>query len=121
MRDRRKESDMQAASTMKDNKSIIALSGRLDFSSRKALRSIIDENLARGCCEFVLDLHHVDFVDSSGLGALIACYSTVRKQGGGMTLVRLPRQVHDLMELTKLTTFFDICDTEEAALHCKTS
>jgi anti-sigma B factor antagonist len=119
MSDIRKESDMQAASTMKDNKAIIALSGRLDFSSRKALRSIIDDNLARGCCEFVLDLHRVNFVDSSGLGALIACYSTVRKHRGSMTLVRLPRQVQDLMELTKLTTFFDICDTEEAALHCK--
>ena len=111
---------MQAASSMKDNKSIIALSGRLDFSSRKVLRSVIDETLARGCCEFVLDLHHVDFVDSSGLGTLIACYSTVRKQGGGMTFVRLPKQVQDLMELTKLTTFFDICDSEEVALHCKT-
>jgi hypothetical protein len=32
-----------------------------------------------------------------------------------MTLVRLPKQVHDLMEMTKLTTFFDICETTEAA------
>jgi len=33
--------------------------------------------------------------------------------------VRLPKQVQDLMELTKLTTFFDICDSEEVALHCE--
>jgi anti-sigma B factor antagonist len=112
---------MYASYTVKDNKSVVALSGHLDFSSRKALRAVIDENLAQGCCDFVLDLHHVDFVDSSGLGALIACYSTVRKQGGGMTLVRLPQQVHDLMEMTKLTAFFDISDTEEAIRHCKTS
>jgi anti-sigma B factor antagonist len=81
---------------------------------------MIDENLAQGCCDFVLDLQHVDFVDSSGLGALIACYSTVRKQGGGMTLVHLPQQIHDLMEMTKLTTFFDISDATEAIMHCKT-
>ena len=110
---------MQASYAMKDNKSVIVLSGRLDFSSRKTLRAVIDENLANGCGDFVVDLQQVDFIDSSGLGALIACYSTVRKQGGGMTLVRLPRQVHDLMEMTKLTTFFDICDTTEAALQCK--
>ena len=112
---------MHASYTVKDNKSMVALSGHLDFSSRKTLRAVIDENLAQGCHEFVLDLQHVDFVDSSGLGALIACYSSVRKQGGSMTLVRLPQQVHDLMEMTKLTTFFDISDAEEAVMHCKTS
>jgi anti-sigma B factor antagonist len=110
---------MQASYAMKDNKSVIVLSGRLDFSSRKTLRAVIDENLANGCGDFVVDLQQVDFIDSSGLGALIACYSTVRKQGGGMTLVRLPKQVHDLMEMTKLTTFFGICETAEAALQCK--
>ena len=110
---------MQASYAIKDHKSVIVLSGRLDFSSRKALRAVIDENLANGCGDFVIDLQQVDFIDSSGLGALIACYSTVRKQGGGMTLVRLPKQVHDLMEMTKLTTFFDICETAEAALQCK--
>jgi anti-sigma B factor antagonist len=111
---------MHASYAIKDHKSIIALSGRLDFSARKTLRAVIDENLAQGCCDFVLDLQHVDFIDSSGLGALIACYSTVRKQGGGMTLVRLTKQTYDLMEMTKLTTFFDIGDREATIMHCTT-
>jgi anti-sigma B factor antagonist len=104
---------------MQDNKSVIVLSGRLDFAARQTLRAVIDENLASGCGDFVVDLQQVDFIDSSGLGALIACYSTVRKQGGGMILVRLPKQVYDLMEMTKLTTYFAICDTAEAALQYK--
>jgi anti-sigma B factor antagonist len=106
---------MQASYTVKDHKSVIVLSGRLDFASRKTLHAVIDENLLQGRCDFVIDLQHVDFIDSSGLGALIACYSTVRKQGGGMTLARLPRQVHELMEMTRLTTFFDISTSEDAA------
>jgi anti-sigma B factor antagonist len=107
---------MQAWHTMKDNRSVITLSGRIDFASRTALRALIDNSLTQGCSDFILDLQQVSFIDSSGLGALIACFSTVRKQGGSMALARVPKYVHDLMEMTRLTHFFEICDTVEAAL-----
>jgi len=101
---------------MTDNRAVITIAGRIDFSSRTTLRALIDNSLTQGCTDFILDLQQVSFIDSSGLGALIACFSTVRKQGGSMTLACVPKPVHNLMEMTRLTHFFEICATVEAAL-----
>jgi anti-anti-sigma factor len=107
---------MQVSSLIQATTPVITLSGPIEFSSRKMLRTVIDDGLAQGCRDFILDLQGVTFIDSSGLGALVACFSTVRKQGGSMKLVRVPKQVYHLMEITKLTHFFDIFETPEAAL-----
>jgi anti-sigma B factor antagonist len=108
---------MQVSSLIHGATPVITLSGPIEFSSRKMLRTVIDDGLAQGCCDFILDLQGVTFIDSSGLGALVACFSTVRKQGGSMKLVRVPKQVYNLMEITKLTHFFDIFENAEAAMH----
>lgn len=105
---------MQASSIMNDGSPVMTLSGPIDFSSRQTLRVMIDDGLAQGCHDFTLDLHDVNFIDSSGLGALVACFSTIRKQGGTMKLVRVPRLVYELMDMTRLTLFFDISDSSEA-------
>lgn len=55
-------------------------------------------------------------MDSSGLGALVACLTTIRRQGGIMYLVQVAPQAYELMEMTKLTHFFEICASEEEAL-----
>lgn len=89
------------------------MTGSINFSSRKTLRAAIDEGLARGQRDFVLEMQNVEFIDSSGLGALVACFSTVRKQGGSMKLTRVPRIVYELMEMTKLTQFFDLYDDND--------
>lgn len=102
---------MQISTAGQANESIMALTGSITFSTRKTLRTTIEKALADGQREFVLDLHDVTFIDSSGLGALVACFSSVRKQGGSMKLRRVPRIVYELMEMTKLTQFFDISDT----------
>jgi anti-sigma B factor antagonist len=103
-------------STLQNNKVILTLSGRIDFSSRQRLHTLIDEGLAKGYTDFILDLHDVSFIDSSGLGALIACSSIVQKQGGHLALTRLPKLLCELMKLTRLTHFFEICDPAQAAL-----
>ena len=107
---------MQISSLMQGAMPVITLSGPIEFSSRKTLRTVIDDGLTKGCRDFILDLQGVTFIDSSGLGALVACFSTVRKQGGSMKLVHVPRQVYSLMEMTKLTHFFDILDGLEEAM-----
>lgn len=104
---------MQVSSVVDASASVVSLSGVLNFSTRKSLRATIDDGIAQGCRDFILDLQDVSFIDSSGLGALIACFSMVRKQGGSMKLVRVPRIVYELMEMTKLTQFFDICHTPQ--------
>ncbi len=103
---------MQVLSTSTDQAAVIALSGAIEFSSRQTLRAVIDERLTHGCREVVFDLQEVTFIDSSGLGALVACFSTIRKQGGSLKLRRVPRPVYELMEITKLTDFFHISDHE---------
>jgi anti-sigma B factor antagonist len=107
---------MQASRVMSDRTPVLTLSGPINLSSRKALRTMIDEGLVQGRREFVLDLQDVTCIDSSGLGALVACFGTVRKQGGSMKLVRVPKQVYEFMEMTKLTHFFDICESPPAQM-----
>jgi anti-anti-sigma factor len=109
-----KDPDMHA--TLQDNKVILTLSGRIDFSSRQHLHTLIDEWLAKGCTDFLLDLHEVGVIDSVGLGALIACSSAIQKQGGHLALTRLPKRLCELMQLTRLTHFFEICDPEQVAV-----
>ena len=106
---------MHATSTVIDNVPVIRLAGAVDFLSRKTLRTLIDDYLAQGHRDFVLNFQDVTFIDSSGLGALVACYSTIRKQGGTMKLVQLPPQVAELMEMTRLADFFEIHASEEEA------
>jgi anti-sigma B factor antagonist len=58
----------------------------------------------------------VDYIDSSGLGNLISAYTSVRKQGGELKLLKLTNKVHDLLQITKLYTVFDIMDDESLAI-----
>ena len=66
--------------------------------------------------KILLDLGRTRFVDSSGLGHLIAGRNMVRGEGGELKLVRLPARVRDLFVITKLVTVFEIFDEESAAL-----
>jgi anti-sigma B factor antagonist len=99
--------------TLQDSKVMLTLSGRIDLSSRQHLRALIEDGLARGATDVLLDLHEVSFIDSAGFGALIACCGLVQKQGGRLILIRIPKRVYDLMELTRLTHVFAIGDPAE--------
>ena len=58
----------------------------------------------------------VNYIDSSGLGELVAAYTTAKNQGAELKLLKLTRKVHDLLQLTKLYTVFDVYDEEADAL-----
>ena len=64
----------------------------------------------------VLDCHGIDFMDSSGLGALIALLKRVSERGGDLKLARLPKKVRMVFEITRAYKIFQICDTVEEAL-----
>jgi anti-sigma B factor antagonist len=66
--------------------------------------------------EVVLHLEHVDFVDSSGLGALVRLVSTARANGSDLKLCALPKQVQRTLELTNLLSLFKIYDSEAEAI-----
>jgi anti-anti-sigma factor len=102
--------------TLQDNQLMLPLSGRIDISSRQQLRALIDDGLTKGYTDFILDLHEVSSIDSSGFRALLACSSMAQKQGGHLALTRVPKRISDLMALTRLTHFFEICDPDHIAI-----
>jgi anti-sigma B factor antagonist len=64
----------------------------------------------------VLNLKGVDYIDSSGLGTLVAAHSTLNKAGGGLALMNLSKRSAELLILTKLATVFRIFDDEKSAI-----
>jgi len=75
---------------------------------RDAVRGLVSE----GKKKIILNLADVDYLDSSGVGELVGCFTTVRNAGGELKLLNLTQKVHDVLHVTKLYTVFDIRDDE---------
>jgi anti-sigma B factor antagonist len=92
---------------------ILDLQGRIVLGDeidelRSAIRNLIDE----GKKKIILNLADVDYIDSSGVGALVGGFTAVRNAGGELKLLNLSQKVHDVLHVTKLYTVFDIRDDE---------
>ena len=81
-----------------------------------ALRDAIRNLTAAGKKKMLLNLAGVSYIDSSGIGELIANYTTVSRQGGQLKLLKLTDRVQNLLVITKLLTVFDTYDDEAEAL-----
>jgi anti-sigma B factor antagonist len=97
--------------------SIIDFSGKITLGEgsstlRRTLRDLIDN----GQRKIVLNLYDVDYIDSSGIGELVSGYTTVRNAEGELKLLHLTKRVHDLLQITRLFTVFDVQSDEESAL-----
>ncbi|HEY1678693.1 MAG TPA: STAS domain-containing protein [Candidatus Sulfotelmatobacter sp.] len=79
---------------------------------RKAIRNLVED----GKKKIILNLADVDYIDSSGVGELVGCYTTLRNAGGELKLLNLSQKVHDVLYVTKLYTVFDIKDDEFTAV-----
>lgn len=100
-----------------DPVTVVDVGGRItlgDGSTR--LRETLQDLLARGEKNILLNLGEVSYIDSSGLGELVHGFTQVRKQGGNLKLLHLTRKVHDLLQITKLYTVFDVQDDEADAI-----
>ena len=96
---------------------ILDISGRIVLGEESAaLRNLVTECLSSGRKKILLNLADVNYIDSSGLGQLVSTFTTVRKQGGELKLLNLNNKVHDLLQITKLYTIFDVSDDEAAAV-----
>lgn len=82
-----------------------------------ALRDRITQILAEGKKNVILNLEHVDFIDSTGLGALVICYTSAKKAGGALKLLSLQDKGIELLVLTKLTSVFEIFTDEQHAVN----
>jgi anti-sigma B factor antagonist len=94
---------------------LVDCSGRLVFGEESAtLRETVKSALAQSP-NVVLNLSEVNFIDSGGLGTLVALYTTARNAGGAVKLASLSKRVGDLLQVTKLLTIFEVFDDEEMA------
>ena len=80
------------------------------------LRESLKGLLANGTTKIVINLAQVDFIDSSGLGALVGLYSTANSRGAKIKLAAITKRFHELLQITKLLTVFDVYDSEDAAV-----
>jgi anti-sigma B factor antagonist len=96
---------------------ILALSGRLVLDDGDALlRQRVDDLVGRGRLKIIADLTALDYVDSAGIGVLIAKYLSVRRKGGDLKLLRLSSRTHHALEITHLLTVFETFESEPDAV-----
>ena len=108
---------MKVSTRQVDGVTILDLSGRITLGEGSVqLRDAVRELLSKGSKNLLLNLAEVNYIDSSGIGELVSAFTTVRNQGGDMKLLNLTKKVHDLLQITKLYTVFDIKDEEAAAI-----
>ncbi|MEZ5353085.1 MAG: STAS domain-containing protein [Bryobacteraceae bacterium] len=97
---------------------IFDLEGRLVAGAETGiLRDKIREASEEGITNAILNLEAVGFIDSTGLGALVICFTTLRKAGGALKLLNLSRKNVELLVLTKLTTVFEVFNDEQDAVN----
>ena len=105
------------ASREVDGVTVLDLSGRITLGEGSVqLRDAIRDLISKGSKNILLNLGDVNYIDSSGLGELVGAYTTAKNQGATLKLLNLTKKVHDLLQLTKLYTIFDIWDDEVHAI-----
>jgi anti-sigma B factor antagonist len=97
---------------------ILDLKGRLIVGEPSVrLRESINQEVAQAKNQIVLDLAEVDYIDSTGLGSMVICYTTLQKAGGTVKLLKLNKRNIELLLLTKLSTIFEIFADEQDAIN----
>lgn len=96
---------------------VVDLRGRITVESgasevRQATRSLVEG----GNKELLLNLREVDYIDSTGIGALVASYTSTVAAGGMLKLLQANEKIQHLLDMTRLLTVFEIFETEESAL-----
>ena len=101
----------------KEGIAILDLKGRLVVGDASLLREKVNEEVAQGKLNIILNLADVDYVDSTGLGTMVICFTSLQKAGGALKLYNLNRRNIELLLLTKLSTVFHIFGEEQEAIN----
>ena len=100
-----------------DGVTVLDLSGRITLGEGSVqLRDAIRGLISKGVKNVLLNMGEVNYIDSSGLGELVSAFTTAKNQQADVKLLNLTKKVHDLLQLTKLYTVFDIKDDEADAI-----
>jgi len=105
--------NMTATTRQIGSVTIVDISGRIVLGEESAaLRVLVCNLLDKGHRQILFNLGDVNYIDSAGLGSLVGAFTSVRKQKGELKLLNLTNKVHDVMQITKLYTVFDIMNDE---------
>jgi anti-sigma B factor antagonist len=97
--------------------SLVALDGRIVLGEESnALREKLKSLIAEGKKKIVLNMDNIKYIDSAGLGTLVAAHCSAKTKGASLRLGHLGSKFQEVLQITKLLTIFDVCDTEAAAV-----
>jgi anti-sigma B factor antagonist len=100
-----------------DGVSIVALDGRIVFGEESnALRAEVKSLIAEGKQRIVLNMKNVEYIDSAGLGMLVAAYLSAKTHGGSLCLCHLGAKFEEVLRITKLATVLQVYGTEATAV-----
>lgn len=96
---------------------LIDAAGRITLGEGSStFRDTLKDLTAKGQKKLLLNLADVSYIDSSGIGELVSGYTTVSNAGGSLKLLNLTKRIHDLLQITKLYTIFEVFDDEAKGL-----
>jgi len=96
---------------------VVDISGRITLGEGSAmLREMVRDMIAKQNMRILLNLGDVNYIDSSGIGELVSGFTTVKSSGGELKLLNLTKKVHDLLQITKLYTVFEVHNDERSAV-----
>lgn len=99
------------------NVRILDLAGKITIGAGDVqLRNLVEEACSAGRKNILVNLSKVTHIDSSGIGELVASFTTVKRRGGTMKLLHLPPKINDILQVTQLITVFDVFDDEAEAI-----
>ena len=108
---------LEITERMRERVVILTLKGRLTVGESASVHERVSEVLASGRANLILDLSAVDYIDSMGLGSLVHCFTSVKKAGGALKLLRLSKRNVELLLLSKLHKVFEVFAEEEDAVN----
>ena len=99
------------------NVTVLDLKGKITIGAGDVmLREHINNLLEQGERNILLNMAEVTYMDSSGMGELISCYTSATNRGGKLKLLNLTTKIQDLLQITQLITIFEVYDNEAEAV-----
>ena len=109
---------LRIANSEVDGVTVLELDGRIVLGEESnSLREKLKSLIAAGKTKIVLNVANTKYIDSTGLGTLVAAHVNAKTQGASVRLCHLGQKFHDILEVNELLTVFDIYDTQAAALN----
>ena len=107
---------MEISQREKDAITILDIQGEIDLYNAPEIKDIIQKLIEAQKNNVIINLEKISYIDSSGIGALISSLSNLKKYQGGLKIINVYASVKKVFELTKLTGFFEIYESEAEAL-----